>query len=205
VLPGVSITLKNVGTNAVQNTVTNDQGAYVFSFVSIGRYSLTAELQGFSTAKQEEFEVRIGDRLLVNLSLQVGAVSETVNVTAESLLLDTTSASRGQVISREQVADLPLLGRNPFMLALTAPGVQYVPSLASRSNRPFDNGGMDSISISGGVSTTNEFLLDGVPNTGQERGGWATSASCRRRTPRRSSRSRRTCTTPSTAGAAEAS
>jgi len=57
------------------------------------------------------------------------------------------------------------------MLTLTAPGVQYTPALASRSNRPFDNGGMDNISISGGVSTTNELLLDGVPNTGQERGG----------------------------------
>ncbi len=171
VLPGVTITLKNEGTNAVQTTVTNEQGAFAFSFVPIGRFTFTAELQGFSTAKQEPFDVRVGDRLRIDLSLQVGALSETVIVTAESLLLDTTSASRGQVISREQVADLPLLGRNPFMLALTTPGVQYTPALASRSNRPFDNGGMDSFSISGGVGTTNEFLLDGVPNTGQERGG----------------------------------
>jgi len=86
VLPGVTITLRNLGTNAVQNTVTNDQGAYALAFVPIGRYTLTAELQGFSTAKQEEFEVRVGDRLLVNLKMQVGAVSETINVTAESLL-----------------------------------------------------------------------------------------------------------------------
>ena len=171
VLPGVSITLKNLGTNAIQNTVTNDQGAYAFSFVPIGRYIITAELEGFTTAQREEFEVRIGDRIRIDLNLQVGALSETVTVTSEALLLDTSSASRGQVISREQVADLPLLGRNPFMLALTTPGVQYTPSLASRSNRPFDNGGMDSISISGGVGTTNEYLLDGVPNTGQERGG----------------------------------
>jgi hypothetical protein len=171
VLPGVTITLRNVDTNAVQTTVTNDQGAFALTFVPIGRYTLTAELQGFSTAKQEDFTVRVGDRLLLNLKMQVGSVTETVNVTAESLLLDATSASRGQVITREQVADLPLLGRNPFMLALTTPGVQYTPSLASRSNRPFDNGGMDSFSISGGVGTTNEFLLDGVPNTSQERGG----------------------------------
>lgn len=170
-LPGVTVTLRNEGTNAVQTTVTNDQGAYVFSFVPIGRYTLTAELQGFSTARQAGFEVRVGERLRLDLGLQVGTLAETVNVTAESLLLDTTTAQRGQVISREQVADLPLLGRNPFMLTLTAPGVQYTPALASRSNRPFDNGGMDNISISGGIATTNELLLDGVPNTSQERGG----------------------------------
>jgi len=170
-LPGVTITLRNDGTNAVQTTTTNQQGAYVLSFVPIGRYTLTAELEGFSIAKQEGIEVRVGDRLRVDLSMQVGGLSETVTVTAESLLLETATAQRGQVISREQVADLPLLGRNPFMLTLTAPGVQYTPSLASRSNRPFDNGGMDNISISGGVSMTNELLLDGVPNTSQERGG----------------------------------
>jgi hypothetical protein len=170
-LPGVTITLRNDGTNAVQTTTTNVQGAYVLSFVPIGRYTLTAELEGFSTAKQSQIDVRVGDRLRVDLSMQVGGLSETVTVTAESLLLETATAQRGQVISREQVADLPLLGRNPFMLTLTAPGVQYTPSLASRSNRPFDNGGMDNISISGGVSMTNELLLDGVPNTSQERGG----------------------------------
>ena len=72
------------------------------------------------------------------------------------------------MINREQVADLPLLGRNPFSLAQLSPGVQYTPALASRSNRPFDNGGMDNFQISGGRGFTNEFLLDGVPNTGTE-------------------------------------
>ena len=171
VLPGVTITLRNDATNAVQTTVTNQQGAYVLSFVPIGRYTLTAELAGFSTARQAQIEVRVGDRLGIDLRLQVGALTEVVTVTAESPLLETSSASRGQVIAREQVADLPLLGRNPFMLAQLSPGVQYTPALASRSNRPFDNGGMDNLSISGGVAFTNELLLDGVPNTGQERGG----------------------------------
>lgn len=169
-LPGVTITLRNENTNAVQTAVTNQQGVFVLSFVPIGRYTLTAELAGFSTTKQESFEIRIGDRLRIDLTMQVGALSETVTVTSEALLLETSTASRGQVISREQVADLPLLGRNPFMLAQLAPGVQYTPALASRSNRPFDNGGMDNMSIAGGVAFTNELLLDGVPNSGSERG-----------------------------------
>jgi hypothetical protein len=167
-LPGVTVSLRNEGTNAQLNTVTNSDGAYVLPFVPIGRYTLTATLAGFSTTKREAIEVRVGDRLRLDLALQIGALTEEVTVSSEVPLLDTGSANRGQVIGREQVADLPLLGRNPFMLAQLTPGVQYTPSTASRSNRPFDNGGMDNFQISGGRGFTNEFLLDGVPNTGTE-------------------------------------
>jgi hypothetical protein len=167
-LPGVSVSLHNEGTNAQLNTVTNTDGAYVLPFVPIGHYTLTVTLAGFSTTKREGIEVRVGDRLRLDLSMQVGTVTEEVTVSSEVPLLDTGSANRGQVINREQVADLPLLGRNPFMLAQLSPGVQYTPATASRSNRPFDNGGMDNFQISGGRGFTNEFLLDGVPNTGTE-------------------------------------
>jgi hypothetical protein len=166
-LPGVTVVLKNESTNAELSTVTNDQGAFVHPFVPIGRYILTATLQGFATLKREEIEVRVGDRLSIDLTLQVGALTEELTVTGTPLL-ETANAMRGQVIGREQVQDLPLLGRNPFSLAQLSPGVQYTPALASRSNRPFDNGGMDNFQISGGRGFTNEFLLDGVPNTGSE-------------------------------------
>jgi hypothetical protein len=167
-LPGVLITLKNDGTNAVTTTTTNGEGRYTLPFVSIGRYTLTAALDGFASAKQTEIEVRVGDRLRFDLTLPVGAVTESVNVTSATPVLETGSAQRGQVITREQVQDLPLLGRNPFALAVLSPGVQYTPALQSRSNRPFDNGGMDNFSINGGRAFTNEFLLDGVPNSNTE-------------------------------------
>ena len=167
VLPGVAVMLKNASTNAELNTVSNDQGVFVHPFVPIGRYILTATLQGFATFKREEIDVRVGDRLSMDLTLQVGALTEEITVSGTPLL-ETANAMRGQVIAREQVQDLPLLGRNPFMLAQLSPGVQYTPSTASRSNRPFDNGGMDNFQISGGRGFTNEFLLDGVPNTGTE-------------------------------------
>ena len=166
-MPGVTVTLRNESTNAELVTVTNAQGAYVHPFVPIGRYTLTAEVAGFTTFKRDQIDVRVGDRLTVDLTLQVGTLSEAITVTGTPLL-QTTNAMRGQVIAREQVQDLPLLGRNPFSLAQLSPGVQYTPALASRSNRPFDNGGMDNFQISGGRGFTNEFLLDGVPNTGTE-------------------------------------
>jgi hypothetical protein len=167
-LPGVLVTLRNEGTNATMTATTNDEGLFNFPFVAIGRYTLTAALQGFATAKQEHIEVRVADRLRIDLGMQVGALSEEVTVAAGAPLLETSTASRGFVIERAQVEDLPLLGRNPFSLAVLSPGVQYTPALASRSNRPFDNGGMDNFAINGGRAYTNEFLLDGVPNSGTE-------------------------------------
>jgi len=167
-LPGVTVTLRNESTNAELTTVTNEQGAFVHPFVPIGRYTMTATLEGFSTAKRGDVEVRVGDRLTIDLTLTVGNLTEEVVVSGGTPLLETSNAMRGQVIGREQVQDLPLLGRNPFSLAQLSPGVQYTPALASRSNRPFDNGGMDNFQISGGRGFTNEFLLDGVPNTGTE-------------------------------------
>ena len=116
-LPGVTVTLRNESTNAELTTVTNEQGAFVHPFVSIGRYTMTATLEGFSTAKRGDVEVRVGDRLTIDLVLTVGNLTEEVVVSGGTPLLETSNAMRGQVIGREQVQDLPLLGRNPFSLA----------------------------------------------------------------------------------------
>jgi hypothetical protein len=102
--------------------------------------------------------------------MEVGAVTETVNVTSQVPLLETATASRGQVIDESKVRDLPLLGRNPFLLAVLASGVHIQSTQGSISFRPFDNGGMDNISINGGRAFSNEFLIDGAPNTATERG-----------------------------------
>ena len=121
-LPGVSVSLRNEDTNAQLQTVTNGEGAYVLPFVPIGRYTLTVTLSGFSTTKREGIEVRVGDRLRLDLAMQLGAVTEEVTVRSEAPLLDTGSANRGQVINREQVADLPLLGRNPVLARAAVAG-----------------------------------------------------------------------------------
>ena len=97
-MPGVTVSLRNEGTNAQLNTVTNTDGNYVLPFVSIGRYTLTASLSGFSTTKRENIEVRVGDRLRLDLALQLGSLTEEVTVRSEAPLLDTDTANRGQVI-----------------------------------------------------------------------------------------------------------
>lgn len=168
VVPGATIEIRNLATNALFTAQTNEAGLYVAPFIPPGRYIVSAGGEGFKRSVREDVEVRVGDRLRLDFQLELGAVTEGVVVSASAELLETSTAARGQVIDSQKVAEMPLLGRNPFMLAVLAPAVQYVPALASRSNRPFDNGGMDSFSINGGRQFTNEFLLDGVPNTGTE-------------------------------------
>ena len=97
-------------------------------------------------------------------------MTEEVRVVAETPLLQTATATRSNVIDQAKVESLPLSGRNPYALAYTLPGVTTQFTRESISARPFDNGGMDAISINGGVNRSNEFLLDGAPNASREGG-----------------------------------
>ena len=119
-----------------------------------------------------QVEIRAGDRLQIDQALGLGGVTEQIQVVAETPLLETTTSSRSTVIDQEKVQNLPMSGRNPFTLAQIAPGV--VGESGNRQSiqlRPFDNGGMDNISINGGRVRSNEFLLDGAPNSNNEGGG----------------------------------
>lgn len=168
VIVGARVVARNAGTGAATEVTTNESGLFVAPFLPIGRYQVTVSMQGFKGALRDGVELRVGDRIQLNFTLEVGAAAETITVTGDAALLDTATSSNGQVIDGAKVKDLPLLGRNPFLLAAVSSGVQYTPTRGSRSNRPFDNGGMDSFSINGGRQTTNEFLLDGVPDTNTE-------------------------------------
>jgi hypothetical protein len=167
VLPGVTATAVNAATNVTTTTVTNAEGVYLLSALVNGTYRVRFTLQSF-TPVAREIEVRSGDRLRVDLTLQIGAMTEEVRVTAETPLLETSTATRSQVIDQAKVESLPMSGRNPYALAYTVTGVTTQFTRESISARPFDNGGMDVISINGGVLRSNEFLLDGAPNASRE-------------------------------------
>ena len=171
VIPGAQVEVRNLETNASVSTVSNEAGSYVAPFVPPGRYSVSVSRDGFKRAVRDNVELRVGDRLRIDFQLEIGVVAEQVTVSASAELLETTTASKGQVIDSTKVRDLPLLGRNPFLLAAISAGVQYTPTRQSRSNRPFDNGGMDNFSMNGGRQFANEFLLDGVPDTNTETTG----------------------------------
>src|SRR5438093_3506594 len=160
-LPGVTVTATNVATNVASTTVSNNEGNYTIAYLIPGNYRLTAELSGFKKFVRERLEVRVGDRLTLDLTMAVGSLEETVTVTAQSPLLETGSASAGQVIDEKRIALMPLSDGNPFVLARLVPGVAYTGDL--KFSRPFDNAGTSSITADGS-SGGNEFTLDGSPN-----------------------------------------
>jgi hypothetical protein len=167
VMPGVTATVVNLDTNVKTTAVSNEVGIYVLTSLVNGRYRLTCTLDGFAPAARE-VELRAGDRVRIDLTLSVGALTEETRVVAETPLLETTTATRSQVIDKEKVENLPLAGRNPYALAYTIQGVTTQFTRPSISARPFDNGGMDAIAINGGRNRSNELLLDGAPNTSRE-------------------------------------
>ena len=169
-LPGVTASATNLDTNVTTTAVTNASGVYLLSPLINGRYRVTFTLSGFSNAARE-VELRAGDRLRLDLGLTVGGVTEEVSVVASTPLLETTTATRSQVVAQELVENLPSSGRNPFTLSHIVPGVVGEPgNRQSIQLRPFDNGGMDALSINGGVVRSNSFTLDGAPNTSREGG-----------------------------------
>ena len=124
VVPNATVTLKNVQTGTVATTTSDESGNYQFTGVKIGTYQVSAEAQGFSTAVANNIEATVNARQRIDLTLSAGAITETINVTATTTLLESASSERGQVITREQIVNLPLNGRAYADLALLSPGVR---------------------------------------------------------------------------------
>ncbi|HEY1337351.1 MAG TPA: TonB-dependent receptor, partial [Bryobacteraceae bacterium] len=164
-VPGIKVEARNTGTNVASNTVTDTAGQYTIPLLKPGAYSLTVEAPGFKKFTREGLSLSVGDTVEVDIKLQVGAVTEQLTVTAETSLLETAKADRGTLVDERTVAEMPLNGRNPFMLAKIAAGVNFNGTVIYQ--RPFDNGAIAQWTINGGLYTSNEFLLDGTPNNAQ--------------------------------------
>src|SRR5712691_2096816 len=162
-VPGSQVIVTNTATNVSDSVTTNEAGVYTVLYLAPGRYTVVAEKQGFKKLLQT-IEVRVGDKITLELPLEVGSVSESVTVSADAPVLETTSATAGQVIDRRRISELPLSDGNPFTLVRLAPGIGYVGDL--KFSRPFDNNGSSDF-IADGVPRAggHEFTLDGVPNT----------------------------------------
>lgn len=160
VVGDATVTLTNVETGVSLTKTTDAQGNYEFFTVRVGTYVVTAEKQGFAVAVADNVPVTVGARQRIDLSLQVGQLSERVEVTAATTRLETDTSQRGQVISGEQTRALPLNGREYSTLALLTTGVR-VSSIGTGSNANPREG---SFNVNGLRSTFNNFLIDGVDN-----------------------------------------
>jgi hypothetical protein len=157
-LAGGTVQLTNTQTGVSQIAITTENGDYQFFNVRIGTYTVTAEAKGFKKTSAQPFTVSVNARQRVDLDLQIGDVAELVTVKEAVTQLETDSSSRGTVISRAQIVDLPLNGRNYADLALLVPGVRK--SDLAYGVPPRDA----SFNVNGMRSSQNNFMIDGVDN-----------------------------------------
>src|SRR5919197_2921030 len=113
VVPGAQVTITNTATNVSNSVTSNEEGVYTVLYLADGRYNVVAEKTGFKKLLRT-VEVRVGDKITLDLRLEVGSVTESVNITTEAPPLETGSATAGQVIDRRRISELPLSDGNPF-------------------------------------------------------------------------------------------
>ena len=162
VIPGARVVAKAVDSGVATNAASTVEGYYAIPSLPPGRYDIEITRDGFVTMRQVGLELAVQQVARLDVVLKVGAVSERIEVNAQALLLESESTTLGQVIGNRQITELPLLGRNSYALAMLIPGVR--PS-AGVNDLVIDQISTVAYSINGQRATSNEFLLDGAPNS----------------------------------------
>jgi outer membrane receptor protein involved in Fe transport len=158
VIPNAKVTLTNEETGFAVSDVTSSDGRYTFTPIRIGRYTVTVESRGFETETRHDITVNVQQQVVADFTLHPGAVTQTVTVTSAVPMLQTQSATVGQVVNGTATNDLPLNGRNFTFLAQLAPGVNEM----QQDSRGF--GASGGFSANGVRSESNDYLMDGIDN-----------------------------------------
>jgi hypothetical protein len=161
-LAGAKVEATNVATNSVQSTVTDASGRYTIPDLPIGTYDIQATASGFQTVVHRGVTLTVGAQPVVDFALPVGQVSQTVNVEANVSQVETTNAAISSLVSSQQVADLPLNGRNYTQLVELAPGVQVVPNhtTAGLGGQGGFYGAQTNVSVGGSRPEGQAYLID---------------------------------------------
>ena len=164
VLPGVTLTVRNIDTGVVRTTVSEGNGEYRFNGIPPGAYELRAELQGFATVAVDRLVITIGLQLKQDIKMQVQNLQETVTVTGEAPVIEVTKAEVAQVITQEQIDTLPMADRQPASLVLLLPGTNMDNTQVRRSQANIGAGQIN--------NQMNAYFVDGAenrsPNSGQQ-------------------------------------
>ena len=164
IIPLAKVTLIDQATSVASSTLTNPQGEYSFPVVNPGTYVLEVEAPGFKKLEQKGIVISTQTAAVQDAKLEIGTLSETVNVEADAVpLIETAEASTGQVLDRQMLEDLPNLGRNPYILARLSEAVVWTGN--PKFDRMEDQSGSSQISIAGGPLQTNNYTLDGISIT----------------------------------------
>ena len=161
-LPGATVEIRNVETNVANTATTNEDGNYTFPLLNPGRYTLTVKASGFSDTSRENVEIRVADKITLDIPLNVTGVGETVTTIASTPTLETGSVSTGTTISTQQIAELPLTDGTAYQLATLAPGISFTGN-PGVGGSPTSNGNLAAFRANGGTGANN-VTLDGSPN-----------------------------------------
>lgn len=159
-IDGVEITATHISTGQVRKTVTSGQGVYVFPLMSPGEYTVRAERAGFKTETRSGLILQLNQKARIDFKLQVGQVSESVEVSASSVILNTDDATIGNVVEQKRIVDLPLNGRNFANLAGLVPGV--IKGISSNTNQYGRRDSAIAVSANGNRENQGQVLYDGV-------------------------------------------
>lgn len=161
-LPGSRVVATNTGTNATFEAVSDENGTYTLRSLPSGNYNVAVETKGFKKTTLTDVTVRVNEEIRLDVTLNVGSVTEEVTVTAEASLVNTTTSTLKTVIDERRINELPLNGRDPNALVQLVAGVQpdNRTSLTSGATYP----GATSVSSNGGRGNTTNYILDGGSN-----------------------------------------
>src|SRR5437016_11761952 len=166
VIPGVTVTVTNPATNFNRSAISNEAGVYNFPSLQPGQYDIKVELPGFRALTQKDRELQVQQSARLDFTLQVGEVSQTIEVSGTAALIATENATVGTVIENKRIVDMPLNGRNFLQLVSLSPNVSYgFNSSQQADERQGGTRAAQNISVAGQRSEFNHFTLDGVENT----------------------------------------
>ncbi len=164
VVSGVRVTVTNAGTGERRTVDTDEGGLYTVPLLEPGKYEISTTKEGFRSLSRSGIELHVNESLRVDLRIEVGAVTESIQVEASQVALQTATSDLGQIVENRQVVDLPLNGRNTIALAALAAGVR--PQGTFGANPATVNyTGWGNFSANGGLANANEVLIDGTPAT----------------------------------------
>ena len=160
VIPAARITLRNINTNVEATQETNESGNYLFDFVLPGTYELRVEVEGFRSFVQQNILVQTRANISVNAALEIGAVAETITVEEAPVAVQFNTTSMEMTLDTKMANELPIIHRNPFLLAQLDPAVQY---RGGAETSPYHHWAASQLDVGGDTAYKNSVLLDGVP------------------------------------------
>lgn len=178
VIPGVTVTARNEATGITTTVHTNDKGDYVLTPLKIGNYVVAVEAEGFQREVRNGLTLNVQQNVHLDFSLKVGSVTQETVVTGAAPLLETETASLGDVVAGQQVRDLPLNGRRYTDLAtLTAGVTKVLEGPVNGSATPTNGNAGGDFAVNGTRGDQNNFILDGVDNNSNDNGDLAFTSS----------------------------